>query len=159
MPRKGSSPMNSAALGLAAVLFAYPGTGTAELDWRLGTIVGSEHYYDSDDLNEDHRGSWYGCLEGICYGEYENSHSTPERTRDSRWLAYSHSYGQWWGVELTAVAGVVDGYKGTATSDEQLTPFAMLGLSWSIFKVHQVGRVTAYGFELNSRLFREGADQ
>ena len=78
-------------------------------DWAIGGFAKSEHYGAEGVTNESHYGSIYGCYSFACIGKYENSYSTPEDKKYSRFAGYRHLLWTHKGVELEAFAGVAAG--------------------------------------------------
>ena len=141
-----------AAVGMAALIIILVSlfSPARAADWAVGGLIESNHYGSEAAVNEDHSDSLYGCIEWFCAGRYENSYSTPEKRRISRFAGFRYLLTSWHGLDFEAMGGFVDGYKGVRT-DDQIIPFAGLSLRYNIVKAWQLGKVTAYGWEFNSR--------
>lgn len=123
-----------------------------EYDWAVGGLLFSDHHGETGIKNENHYKSLYFRLNGWVVGKYENSYSTDDDSKYSRFIGHQFELEQWNDLEFSATVGVVDGYKGLST-EEQLSPLAAFSVKYYFVKAHQFGVVSALGWEIDNKLF------
>lgn len=130
--------------------------GTCE-DFRVGSILVSNHPGSNENWNENQWPSLYAQCNGWSLGFYENSFSTRHEQLISTMVAYEHYFyeGEYW--EWSVMGGAVDGYpsqwKGSEDhridiSEKKWLPWGSVNAKVGIFKIWIIPTVvTAVGLE------------